>query len=184
MAMRKFNQKGQGNFTIAGFQKLNFFGGSYCTQRKFRVARPLSTREPMHLVLRSTQAKGLWSFSNKKNKNAISSFILKKARKFGITIDQLAIVGNHMHLLIRINNRHTYKPFICAFTGGIVGLVTGGAKLAKKFWDYRPFSRIVHGLKGYLGMRDYIKINQFEAGGVYRDFAVLLVKGNKILESG
>jgi REP element-mobilizing transposase RayT len=38
----------------------------------------------------------------------------------------------------------------------------------EKFWDYRPFTRIIEGFRALLHMRDYIQINQLEGLGVPR----------------
>lgn len=182
--MRKFDHRGQGKFTTPEFRKLPFFGGNHCTKRRFRVRRPLSTEAPIHLVLRSSQAVGQNSFLRPKNRKAICALLLRLGQKWGIEVQNFANVGNHLHLQIRIRNLRTYKPFICALTGGIATMVTGGSQLARKFWDYRPFSRIVHGLKGYLRLRDYLLINQYEGGGVHRSQAICLVKGARVFESG
>lgn len=138
----------------------------------------------MHLVLRSSRATGPQSFALKRHRKAIAGLVLGQAAQWGVKIDQFANVGNHLHLLVRLSNRRTYKPFICAVTGGIAAIVTRGEKLAGKFWDYRPFSRIVFGQRGYLTIRDYISVNQFEGGGVSRSLATLLVRGGVAVSSG
>lgn len=106
-----------------------------------------------------------------------------------------ANVGNHVHLVVQISNRRTYKPFICALTGAIArtvcakvrksddantaqGLVKE-SKRAKRFWDFRPYSRIVEGYRAFLGLRDYLLINRLEGSGVARLKAVQLVHGQE-----
>lgn len=49
-------------------------------------------------------------------------------------------------------------------------------KVDGKFWDYRPFTRIVQSLKAFLNLRDYIRINQIEGAGFTKDHARLLFK--------
>lgn len=54
--------------------------------------------------------------------------------------------------------------------------VTGASRWKKssvktKFWDYRPFTRVVRGFKAFLTLRDYIEINRYEGFGVDRDDA-------------
>lgn len=109
--------------------------------------------------------------------------LVRAAKKWGVSVQNFANVGNHLHLQIKIKNRRTYKPFICAVTGGIATIVTRGKTLATKFWDYRPYSRIVVGLKNYLVLRDYLLINQYEGGGTPRRLATLLVRGGKIVNT-
>jgi len=44
-----------------------------------------------------------------------------------------------------------------------------------RFWDYRPFTRIVHGRQAFLTLRDYIQINRFEGRGYDRGEARFLI---------
>ncbi len=148
--------------------------------RKGRLgSRPLDTRNTMHLVLRSSRAKGDWSFSKAENHRKIKSITAKFSQKYAVKILSLANVGNHLHFHIKLGNRHTYKPFIRAVTSAIAMAVTGTSRWKKqegKFWDYRPFTRVVMGFKALLKIKDYIRINQLE--GFYgRTHATLLVKG-------
>lgn len=182
--MRKFNRQGQSRFVQKEFRQMQFFGGSYCTQRRFRVARPLSTKHPIHLVLRSSKAVGGRSFLKKSHRRGISCLLIKLGQKWGVQVQNFANVGNHLHLQIRLGNRRTYKPFICALTGGIATIVTRGEKLTGKFWDHRPFSRIVYGRNAILSMRDYLLINKLEGGGSDRNFAICLVRSGAITDSG
>lgn len=180
----KFQRSGQARLAGPGFEALPYFGGRLCTRRKYRTARPLSTKHPIHLVLRSTQATGTKSFLAQRHRVAISHLLINLGKKWGIRVQNLANVGNHLHLQIKIGNRHSYKPFICALTGGIATIVTQGQKLKKKFWDYRPYSRIVRGLSGHLKLKDYLEINQYEGGGVSRCLATLLVRNGQPHNTG
>jgi REP element-mobilizing transposase RayT len=55
----------------------------------------------------------------------------------------------------------------------------------KRFWDCRPFTRVVIGFKALLNLKDYIEINQLEGFGFQRSQAKFFLKWNqlKILES-
>lgn len=149
------------------------YGGLLRNRRKGRGARPISTKESMHLVLRSSKAKGDWSFRKKANAEKVE-FILKKfSKKYAVRILSIANVGNHIHLHIQLIKRLTYKPFIRAVTAAIAMAITGVSRWSKsktqiKFWDYRPFTRVVRGWRAVLGLRDYIVINQLEGIGTHR----------------
>lgn len=98
-------------------------------------------------------------------------------------------MGNHLHLHIKLSNRYTYKPFIRAVTAAIAMAVTGRNRWAPqsgqrghqenlrrlKFWDYRPFSRIVTTKRGFFNLRNYIRINQLESYGHTRLGAKFIV---------
>lgn len=156
------------------------------TKRRGRVgSRPLAVHQTMHLVLRSTKAKGTWSFRQPKNSREISRIVSKFATKYGVRILSLANVGNHLHFQIKLANRYTYRPFIRAITSAIAMKITGYSRWnpghknnpeSTGFWDRRPFTRIIDGgLRAFLNLKDYIRINQLEGFGFQRDVARLIV---------
>ncbi|MEQ1877665.1 MAG: transposase [Bdellovibrionia bacterium] len=162
------------------------YGGSLRCTRAGRVgSRPLSTRETMHMVLRSSKATGDWSFKKQKNEQKIKEIVARIAHKFGVRILSLGIVGNHLHFHLKLGNRFAYKPFVRGLTASITMAVTGvnrwtrvkgvGGKGcesgSERFWDLRPFTRVVRGLKALLTLRDYIQLNQIEGYGVKREEA-------------
>ena len=161
---------------LAFIQKIETqYGGDLLTTRKARSAgRPLDTKNSMHLVLRSTKARGPWSFLKEPNRKAIREILLRFSKKYGIRIQSIANVGNHLHLQIRLSNRRNYTPFIKAVTAAIAMAITGvnrwtqnsGEKL--KFWDRRPFTRVIFGFTGILSLRNYIRLNQLEGIGIPR----------------
>jgi hypothetical protein len=72
------------------------------------------------------------------------------------------------HLLIKLYNRDSFKKFIRAIAGLIAKTTLGverGRALYKKFWNYRPFSRIIDWAKGYFIAKNYIIQNHMEATG-------------------
>jgi len=164
------------------------YGGDLLTKRKNRThGRPISTQHSMHFVLRSTQARKEWSF--KQHERAIRHVIEKFAAKNGVRLNSMANVGNHLHLHVQLSTRHTYRAFIRAITSSIMMKVTGASRWNKrplekmkvtanretnrptKFWDRRPFSRIVVGFRAFLTMRDYVYLNELESNGFKREQA-------------
>lgn len=154
------------------------YGGSLMKKRKGRSGpRPLATKSSMHLVLRSSKAKGAWSFLRHHKK--IRIIIDKFALKYGVKILSLADVGNHLHIHMQLSNRFTYRAFIRAITAAIAMAVTGASRWKKvegKFWDARPFTRVIVGLRNILSLKDYIRINQIEGQGYDRVHARLVVR--------
>jgi hypothetical protein len=152
------------------------YGGELLKTRAGRQGpRPLVTRDSMHLVLRSSKAVGQWSFKRPHHAAAIRRIVSKFAGKYGVKIFSQANVGNHLHLHIQLTNRYTYRPFIRAITAAIAMAVTGASrwrplnamtKTGKaRFWDYRPFTRVMPGYRAFLRLRDYIRINMLEGFG-------------------
>jgi REP element-mobilizing transposase RayT len=132
----------------------------------------------MHLVLRSSRAVDDKSFKVAKHQKLIRGILAKFSLKYGVQIISLANVGTHLHLHIKIAKRTGYLRFIRAITAAIAMGVSGrnrwtrgtgsGTQPKEKFWDYRPFTRIIEGFRALLHMRDYIQINQLEGLGVPR----------------
>lgn len=150
------------------------YGGELLKTRKGRsTGRPLSTKSTMHLVLRSSKAKGKMSFQ--KFRKEITQILAKFSEKHAVKIVRFANVGNHLHLQIKLANRFTYKPFIRAVTSAIAMKVTGRNRWTTsdtesngKFWDLRPFTRVIESLKALLTLKDYIEINELEGFGYTR----------------
>jgi REP element-mobilizing transposase RayT len=147
-------------------------GGELRKKRKGRGARPLSKKDPIHLVLKSTLALKQWNFRLPKNHQIISKLIYKLSVTYGIKIDQKAIAYDHIHLLVRVKNRELYKRFIKHLAGQIAQLVTDARsessslkKQALQFFKHRPFTRIVKGWRDFLKAKDYVKLNEQEAMG-------------------
>ena len=94
-------------------------GGSLRQCRAGRGARPLSSREPLHLVLKANKEKIRPGFRTYK-RFALIHFILRKyAVHFFVKIEQVSIQGDHIHLLIRTTRRSNYQNFFRVFAGQI-----------------------------------------------------------------
>jgi len=166
------------------------YGGELLKTREGRQGpRPLATRSTMHLVLRSSKAKGDWSFKRPRHEAKIREISKRFSVKYGVKILSLANVGNHLHFHIKLSNRHLYRPFIRALTAAIAMAVTGTSrwnplkKTAKdRFWDHRPFTKFVESFKALLNLRDYIRINQLEGCGYKRSEARFFVKWDATTE--
>jgi len=163
------------------------YGGELLKTRKGRSGpRPLDTRNTMHLVLRSSRARGRWSFLRNENQHYIKKIVARFSVRYGVRILSLANVGNHLHFHIKLGNRHAYRPFIRAVTAAIAMAVTKKSRWNKglgKFWDYRPFTRVVIGFRAFLKLKDYIQINQLE-GFHGRSDAEWIVKNRYPINSG
>lgn len=165
-------------------QKMSFGGELMRTRSGRQGCRPLDTRNTMHVVLRSSKAKGNWSMARPNNRKKIDQIVRKFSQKYGVRVLSLANVGNHLHFHIRLTSLFTYRPFMRAVSGAIAMAVTGQNRWTKvndgtklRFWDYRPFSRVVTGgFKAFLSIRDYVKINKLEGFGFKREVAEIIVR--------
>ena len=118
-------------------KQTQFFGGALL-EGKRKLFRPLSSKDSIHFVLRSSWATGRDSFLALRNKKAIDHIIKKWAQKFGVKIYEQAITSNHIHLLLMITNRRLYRAFIKAVAGLIASHVMG----QQSFWLFSKSRRL------------------------------------------
>ncbi len=147
------------------------FGGSLLKKSNPKKRRPISTKHAMHIVIKSSHAKGSWSFLKKKNKESIDKILKGQAKKFGIRLYRYENVGNHIHILLKTGHRKWLNSYLRTITGLIARQVSGaqrGAGTKIKFWDLRPFSRIVPRGKAYTCIHNYFNKNQLQAVGFDR----------------
>jgi len=153
------------------FEKLKkgnrFFGGALLKNSNAKEKRPISTKNAMHVVLRSSIAKGPNSLL-KLNKK-ISALLIKQGKLCGVKIYKFANAGNHLHLVILATSRIAFKRFIRAISGIIARIVLKAEKGSSKsvrFWDQRPFSRILEWGKDFKISCEYLLQNSLEAFGL------------------
>ena len=173
-----------------GHQQLSIFklekgltcGGTLRKKRKGRKARPLSTKEPLHVVFKINRRRlRFGNLRSPKNFALAKGVCQQYARKFFIKIEQVSIQGDHCHLLLRTSRRSNFHFFFRVVAGqiaqrleneGLLKPVTdtpkGACKKGTGLWKYRPFSRVVRGWRAFKIVRDYIQLNEKEALGVIR----------------
>ena len=176
--MKKMTKNKQFSFQLKGVKpEPSEHGGSIKNPQKRK--RPLGLRSTTHLVLRSSQAKKDWSLACHRFK--IDKILRQFSKKFGIQILNHANVGNHLHLHLKMRSRRDYKSFIRAVTSAIATKVTGYSRWNKapegfKFWDQRPFSRIVSAWSDMLNTKNYVELNRWEGLGMDRAAARVLIR--------
>ncbi|MCE3010111.1 MAG: hypothetical protein LW875_05820 [Proteobacteria bacterium] len=172
-------------------KKQLFFGGSHLCRSHAKVKRPLSSKLPVHVVLKSSKAVRSLSFQAGQNPRRIQQILKKNSRRWGVRILKQSNNFNHLHLLLAGTRRPMMISFLRSITGEIAQAVTGrwkGGRLSHhslhrragmsldrgdahstRFWDQRPFTRVVVGYRGYLTAKDYIEMNQMESVGFFSE---------------
>jgi len=137
------------------------FGGSLLSGKR-KSARPLSTKKPIHLILKCT-GKSVFNPSNRKLENLIRN----QANKYGIKVYEVALNWSHVHLLIRLPSREAYLAFIRTITALIVGFIskTKGMNL-KSIFDLRPYTKILSWGRQFQRVVEYLELNTLEALGL------------------
>ena len=163
---------------FALFKAPELFHGSNLRLGKRKIARPLDPKRTIHLVLKSSQARGEHSLLQPRYKKRIQLLVEQSAKQYGIKIYQFTNVGNHLHLLVKTPTRLGFQNFLRTITGKIAILVTRAKKGQKKgkFWDALSFTRVVHWGKDFEKLTNYFLKNQIESFGYGTDFAKALLK--------
>lgn len=168
---------------LPGFEKEfgpSHFGGS---RRKGnpRDARPIAVKRAMHLVLKSKKAVGARSFLAPARAAAILVLMNRVARLHGVKIHRYANGGNHLHLIVQPPSRSAFHRFLRGTTGIIarmtLGVERGSARVKQelkaedvarpsaRFWDARPFTRIIEWGRDFQKTNAYVIQNTLEALG-------------------
>jgi REP element-mobilizing transposase RayT len=154
---------------LPGFGKLDVieFGGSLLKGNP-RERRPISIKQPMHLVMRSELACGDRSFLKKSNARRIEPLVRRLAKEKGVKLYRFANSGNHLHFLVLPSSKKAFYAYIRAISGLIarisLGVERGKAK-GLKFWDARPYTKIVEWGREFRSVCNYILRNTLEAVG-------------------
>jgi len=171
---------------FASWQKDRFaFGGSKLGRAHARGKRPFSRKLAVHVVLRSSQAMGARSLL--RQGRLVDVALFEEASKQRVTVHGAANAGNHMHLLVQAPSRNHLSAFLRAVSGRIAMIATGarkgaplknqspalrqvGARLAgrTRFWDQRPFTRLVSLGNDFTSVLAYISLNSTEMAGFTR----------------
>jgi len=112
------------DFVKNKFKRQLIFGGALLKKSHAKEKRPLSRKHPMHVVLRSSLAKGDCSMLQKRYRKQINIIITKQARARGIKIIDMSNVGNHIHLFIKISagNKAILRKLFNGFIRAVSGL--------------------------------------------------------------
>ena len=122
-------------------------------QGKRKVARPLSPRLPVHLVMKT--ANPAYSLLRPRLARMVRRVVSKQASRFHIVIRQFVIAPDQVHLLLEFRNRQEFSGFLRSVAGLIARFALGrergmAGRILKKspgtFWEGRPLTRSIEGL--------------------------------------
>jgi REP element-mobilizing transposase RayT len=158
---------------LPGFDQLGLgekeFGGSKLLNKAHaREARPISIKRPMHLVMRSTLATGDRSFLRAKRARKIEELVHRLGKEKGVKVYRFANSGNHLHFIVLPRSREAFKAYIKAVTGIIARLALGAERGSAKeirFWDAKPYTKILEWGREYKTVCNYLLQNTLEALG-------------------
>lgn len=134
---------------------------------KRKLARPLNAKLPMHIVLRSSRAKGTWSMLRPALAARIKRTVHTLSRRCDVRVYRYANVGNHVHILGQARSRPAFQSFLRAFAGVTARIVTSArrGRPVGRFWDRLAYTRIVSWGRDFRGVGAYVTQNEQEALG-------------------
>lgn len=119
------------------------YGGESVRGRRKR-ARPFDPRRPVHLVLRSSAARGAHSLLHPHHRKQVDGAVRRLARKWRVRIHRYRNAGHGLQLLVQADEKRRFQAFLRELAGRVAMLVTGAAKgRGRKFWDHLAWSRVV-----------------------------------------
>ena len=128
-----------------------------------RATRPLDRKRSVHLVLKSSSAKGKMSLLTHKLK--VKKILDDRAKQFHVKIHKQENMGNHIHVVASFARREGFQHFLRTVTALIAREVTGARKgrpFGRRFWDELAFTRVVMGWRDYRSVTNYLKKNEIE----------------------
>lgn len=135
------------------------FGGELLVDKR-KTYRPISSQNPIHLVMRSEEVLKCGGF--KTHRRQVQELIFKYSQAYNIKIYSLVICSNHLHLVIRYQNKNEFQNFLRV----ISGLIAKNISLTKGFWLHRPFTRVLSWGRDFENALNYIDKNQLETDGL------------------
>jgi hypothetical protein len=135
------------------FPAPTLFHGGELSLGKRKTLRPLASKRPLHLVLKSRRS--LW-----RHRPVIEGDVKHLAKKFGLRLYSLAVAHDHAHLLVKVPGRREYHAFIRSLTGLLA------RKLGRGLWRLLPFTRIANWGKDFIQLKKYLEKNRDEAAGL------------------
>lgn len=148
-------------------------GGALGRGRR-KIARPIDPKAAVHVVLRSSLAKGHLSLLHPRHCEHVERYARQIAARNGVRLYRFTNVGNHLHLLVKTPTRKAFQKFLREVAGAIAMIVTGARKGAglrrnetgRGFWDQLAYTRIVRWGRDFRNLELYFIKNLFEAEGL------------------
>lgn len=143
------------------------YGGSARLGRR-KIQRPFDRKRPMHLVFRSSKARGPWSFLHRRHKEVIRGILGELCQRFAVKLHSFENVGSHLHLVVKIPGRRELRAFLRVFAQRVMFAVTGARKGDPKgrFFDGVAYSKVVNFGGELRELKNYLSESAREALGV------------------
>jgi hypothetical protein len=114
------------------------FGGGLLNGKR-KSARPLSTKAPIHMVLKSTESS--WF---RPGHRELEKILCDHAKRYKIRIYRITFNWSHAHIVLKLPTRASYRDFKKTVAAAIVAYLSKQTgKCLKGLFDLRPYTRIL-----------------------------------------
>src|SRR5476649_1653402 len=122
-----------------------FEHGGGIRKGKRKLSRPFDSKKTLHITLRSTKARGSWSFLKRRHEKLIQKLVYSHADRFTIKVFGYANSGNHLHILLKASSRKGFQNFLRTIAGRIPRVITGAerGRALGKFWEDLVYSKVI-----------------------------------------
>lgn len=131
-----------------------------CTNNKFQ--RPFSPDQALHVTLRSELARAEMSLLSPHTSEWLTAFVPQLSKKLCVRIYCWSINGNHLHFVINANSREVFQRFLRTLASRISCFVLGvrrGQGKSIRFWEGRPYSRVLSWGREFSNVMRYVERN-------------------------
>ena len=148
--------------------KERFEHGGGIREKKRKLSRPFDRHKCLHITLRSTRAKGAWSFLKRGHEEKIQRLIYRYGDRFHVRVMRYANAGNHLHILIKAKSKKGFQRYLRTIAGIIPRVITKAKKgrTVGRFWDNLAYSKLVSWGRQFKNTSNYILKNTLEAFGI------------------
>ncbi|WP_413582615.1 transposase [Bdellovibrio sp. HCB288] len=144
------------------------YGGTLRRSSKGRGARPLSSKDPIHLVFKVNKLVVKKGLRSPRHFALMTALMKKYSLRFFVGVEQFSIQRDHVHILLRGSRRSNIQSFLRVVAGQFAQTLTDTfteRRDGPSVWLHRPFTRVVKGYRAYQTARNYIQLNEKEALG-------------------
>ncbi len=151
---------------FSNFHPARLAHGGDIRKGRRKLARPFDRKRPLHLVMRSTRARGNGSML--RHSSGVKALVFGTARRYDMRIYQFANTGNHLHFLVRAKDKENFQNFLRVLAGKIAQGITKARKghAVGRFWDSLTYSRLLNWGREFFRVRRYVMQNELEGLGL------------------
>ena len=131
-----------------------------------KCARPISLRGANHIVLKSMRP------VLRRHQPVIRGLIREAQNRFGVKLRALAVMDDHVHLVVKVASRKQFADALRFLAGAIAQRIS-----TAKVWTKRAWSRPIKVVRDLQTVESYVARNSIKAGVYTTGDAYFILNG-------